>query len=261
MLELYSVLVDEMANVTDIAEIVKTWAWTNFVKTRGKDHQKLKYDDVKMDINWSRVRFNPSPPEYLESSMVDQPKSKMVFTSTFENNTESEQQHSFTTERTTVCTSTTAISKGYTQGFHLEMKIGLPEEVASITSGFGRETTVESTEETTNEQSITWAVDSNIKVPPKHKTIAKMVVKEKEFNSKFKLTVRIRGMVIVAFTNLRDNNSFIHSTEGDVSQILDDAKGYSGYKIEGKTAVFDVEGRSQFRFGVEQRVKLDEEPL
>lgn len=250
-----------MSNVTDIEEIVQTWAWNSFVKTRGQDYKKLKYDDVKMEINWSRVRFTPSEPEYFDRSMVDQPNSKIVFTSTFENNTDTEQEHSFTTERTTVCTATTSISKGYTQGFHLELKVGLPDEVASATAGFGRETTVESTEETTKEQSIAWAVDSTIKVPGKHKTTAKMVIKEKEFNGKFKLNVRVKGMVIVAFTNLRENNSFIHSTEGDISQILNDAKGYSGYKIEGKTAIFDVQGSAQFRFGVEQRVKLDEEPL
>lgn len=250
-----------MANVTDIEEIVKTWAWTSFNKTRGKGLQTLKYDEVRMDVNWSRVRFTPSRPEYSDAKMVDQPNSKVVFTSTFENNTDSEQEHSFTTERTTVCTSTTSISKGYTQGFNLELKIGLPDEVASATAGFGRETSVESTEETTKEQSITWAVDSSIKVPAKHKTIARMVVKEKEFNGKFKLNVRVRGMVIVTFTNLRDNNSFIHSTEGDISQILANAKGYSGYRIEGKTAIFDIEGHSKFRFGVEQRVKLDQEPL
>lgn len=250
-----------MANVTDIEEIVKTWAWTSFSMTRGRELQKLKYDEVRMDVNWSRVRFTPSRPEYSDAKMVDQPNSKVVFTSTFENNTDSEQEHSFTTERTTVCTSTTSISKGYTQGFNLELKIGLPDEVASATAGFGRETSVESTEETTKEQSITWAVDSSIKVPAKHKTIARMVVKEKEFNGKFKLNVRVRGMVIVTFTNLRDNNSFIHSTEGDISQILANAKGYSGYRIEGKTAIFDIEGHSKFRFGVEQRVKLDQEPL
>lgn len=249
-----------MANVTDIEQMVKTWAWTSFVKTRGKDHQKLKFDDVKMDLNWSRVKFTPTAPEYFDTNMVDQPNSKIVFTSTFENTTNSEQEHSFTTERTTVCTSTTSISSGYTKGFHLELKLGLPEEVASATAGFGREVNVETTEEQTTEQSITWSVNSNIRVPKMHKTSAKMEVKEKEFTGKFKLSVRIRGTVIVAFTNIRENNAFIHSSEGDISQILAEAKG-TGYKIEGKTAIFEVEGQSKFRFGVEQQVKLNEEPL
>lgn len=250
-----------MANVTDIEEIVKTWAWTAFMKTRGKDLQKLKFDDVNMNINWSRVRFQPSAPDYSDSNMVDSQNSKIVFTSTFENNTESEQEHSFTTERTTVCTSTTSVSKGFTQGFNLELKIGLPEEVAAATAGFGREVNTETAEENTKETCITWAVDSSIKVPKKHRTTATMVVKEKEFTGNFKMTVQIRGMVLVTFTNLRDNNSFIHSTEGDISQIVRDSKGHTGYCIEGKTIIWDVEGTTKFRFGVEQQVKIHEEPL
>lgn len=250
-----------MSNVTDIEDIVKTWAWTAFLKTRGKDLQKLKFEDVNMNVNWSRVRFQPSAPDYSDTNMVDQPNSKIVFTSTFENNTDSEQEHSFTTERTTVCTVTTNVSKGYTQGFNLELKIGLPEEVASATAGFGREVNTETAEENTKETSITWAVDSNIKVPKKHRTTATMVVKEKEFTGSFKMTVQIRGMVMVTFTNLRDNNSFIHSTEGDISQILKESKGHTGYSIEGRTIIWEVEGSTKFRFGVEQQVKIDEEPL
>ena len=250
-----------MSNVTDIEEIVKTWAWTAFLKTRGKDLQKLKFDDVVMEVNWSRVRFVPSAPDYSDKNMVDQPNSKIVFSSKFENNTDSDQEHSFTTERTTVCTSTTCISKGYTQGFNLELKIALPEEVASATAGFGREVNTETAEEHTKETSITWAVDSSIKVRPKHRTTATMVVREKVFTGKFRMTVQVRGMVLVTFKNLRENNNFIHSTEGDISQILQEAKGRTGYTIEGRTVIWDVEGTTQFRFGVEQQIKIHEEPL
>lgn len=250
-----------MAEVTDLEEIVKTWAWTAFVKTRGKAYEKLEYKDIKMDVNWSRVRFNPTEPSYKEKEMRDTQTSKIVFTSTFLNNTDTEQEHSFTTERTTTCTSTNSITKGYTKGFNLELKVGLPEEVACATAGFGRETNVEDVSESTTEQSITWAVDSSIKVPAKHKTTASMVVKEKEFTGKFELDVRVRGNVIVSILNQKENNCQIHTTEGNFSAIMKNAKGYSGYTIDGKTVTFHVEGKSKFRFGVEQSVQLDEEPL
>lgn len=250
-----------MTNVTDIEGVVLDWAWNNFTKTREDRFKKLKLDDVQMTVNWSRVRFQPNMPEYSDATMVDKPNSKIVFTSTFENNTDSEQEHSFATERTTACTATTSISKGYTKGFHVELKLALPEEVASATAGFGREVNVDSTDESTQETSITWSVDSNIKVPPKHKTIAKMVVKEKEFNGTFKMSVSVSGRVIVSFANLKDNNNFIHSCEGDISEVLGKNTGKSGYKIEGKKAIFAVEGKTAFRFGVEQRVKIDQEKL
>lgn len=248
-------------NVTDIEMIVKNWAWNSFLKTRGKDHQKLKLDDISMTINWDRVRFNPGAPQYSDTTMVDQPNSKVVFTSTFENNTDTPQEHSFTTERTTVCTTTTCISKGYSQGFHLELKLGLPEEVAAATAGFGREVNVDTTEEQTKEQVITWAVNSTINVPEKRKTTARMEVKEKEFTGKFKVIVRIFGTVVVSILNLRENNCFVHACEGDISQILDNNKVKNGYHVEGGVVVWEVEGSSKFRFGVEQQVKIEEASL
>ncbi|KAL4225073.1 hypothetical protein ACF0H5_015767 [Mactra antiquata] len=250
-----------MAEVTDLEEIVKAWAWTSFSKTRGKEYQKLGYNDIKIDINWSRVRFNSSEPVYQNKVMQDTQTSKIVFTSTFENNTESEQEHSFTTERTTTCTATNSVTKGYTKGFNLELKLGLPEEVACATAGFGRETNVEDVAESTTEQSISWAVDSSIKVPRMTKTTASMVVKEKEFTGTFKLDVRIHGTVIVSILNQNDNNSHIHGVEGSFATIMKNAKGYSGFTIDGKTVIFHVEGKSKFRFGVEQNVRLDEESL
>ena len=44
------------------------------------------------------------------------------------------------------------------------MKLGLPDEVAGATAGFGREVTMESTEESTHEESMTWTINSSIKV-------------------------------------------------------------------------------------------------
>ena len=41
--------------------------------------------------------------------------------STYENMTDSVQDHSFQTERTTVSCCTTAVSKGFTKGVHLEV--------------------------------------------------------------------------------------------------------------------------------------------
>ncbi|XP_052798830.1 uncharacterized protein LOC128230528 [Mya arenaria] len=249
-----------MANVTDLEEVVKTWAWTAFVRTRSDQYKKLKLDDISMDVNWARVRFTPTTPEYADSRMVDSPTSKVVFTSTFVNNTNKEQEHSFTTERTTVCTATTSITKGYSKGFNMELKLGLPEEVAAATVGFGRELNVENTEEQTVEKTISWSVNSNISVAEMSKAIARMEVKEKEYTGEFKLTVRVKGVVVVSILNVRDNNSFIHSCEGDISQILADAK-RGGYTISGRAAVFEVAGKTKFRFGVEQQVSLDQEPL
>lgn len=252
-----------MSNLLDLEEIAKTWAWTAFMKTRSKELSKLKYDDVRLDVNWSRVRFVSEGEEYLDKKMDDVPTVQVVFQSTFQNNTDSEQEHSFQTERTTTCVSTTNITKGFTKGFNVELKLGLPDEVAGITAGFGRETTMETGFEDTNEKSLTWAVNSTVKVPKKTKTTAVMEVKEKEFTASYKMNVKVRGIVFVSITNLKDNNSFIQSVEGDFSEMMkDEAKrGAKGFVVENRTITWDIEGNCKFRFGIEQSVRLEEEPI
>lgn len=72
-----------MANVLDLDDIVKTWAWTNFLKIRSKENSKLRFEDVQLNVNWSRVRFVTEKPEYDDKVMVELPKAQVVFRSTF----------------------------------------------------------------------------------------------------------------------------------------------------------------------------------
>lgn len=250
--------------IADLEELVKIWAWNTFLRTRLKNYEKLRYEDVRLDINWSRVRLTSSEPEYSEQQFVKKPQTQVVFRSTYENQTDSPQDHSFQTERTTVSSCTTSVSKGFSKGMHLEVKLGLPDEVAGATAGFGREVNMESTDESTREEVMTWSINSNIKVPGHHRTIAELVVHEKEFNAKFKVVVRIKGQVLVVVTNLKDNNSFVQSIEGDFCEIMRTMPD----KVDPKTVTFDkrvvtweVEGQCLFRFGVEQHVRLTEFPL
>ncbi|KAK6173542.1 hypothetical protein SNE40_016973 [Patella caerulea] len=250
--------------LTDIEEMVKAWAWTTFQQTRTKENSKLRFEDVILEVKWNRVKFTNSLPEYKDERKLERPNSQVVFKSTYENWTDHDQEHSFQTERTTVSSCTTEVSKGFTKGFHLEVKLGLPEEVAGATAGFGREVNMETVDENTHEESMTWSINSSIKVPPKHTTTAELVVREQEFNASFDMDVNIKGRVLVVVTNLKDNNSFVQSIEGDFSDILKKYGGDSSkkpYVIENKSVKWPLAGTCKFRFGIEQHVQLRESPL
>ncbi|KAK7485751.1 hypothetical protein BaRGS_00023052 [Batillaria attramentaria] len=219
--------------ISDLEEYVKIWAWDTFLRTRSKDHAKLRYEDVRLDVNWARVKFISSSPEYFDQRFAERPQSQVVF------------------------------SKGFTKGMHLELKLGLPDEVAGATAGFGREVTMESTDESTHEETMTWSINSTIKVPPHARTLAELVVREKEYNAKFRMNVQIKGHVIVVVTNLRDNNSFVQSIEGDFSEVIKTLSDKLDKSVtcNGRTVKWEIEGSCQFRFGVEQHVQLRESPL
>ncbi|ESO93784.1 hypothetical protein LOTGIDRAFT_104834, partial [Lottia gigantea] len=247
--------------LTDIEELVKIWAWDNFLKTRSKDHIKLRLEDIIMEVKWAKVRFINGTPEYSDEKKLDKPNSQVVFKSTYENWTDHEQEHSFQTERTTVSSCTTEVSKGYSKGFSLEVKLGLPDEVAGATAGFGREVNMGSVEETSQEEHMTWSINSTIKVPRKHKTTAELLVREQEFTANFKMDVCIKGRVLVVITNLKDNNSFVQCIEGDFSDILKKHGDSRHYIIENKSVRWPLVGKCKFRFGIEQHVQLTENPL
>ncbi|XP_041366417.1 uncharacterized protein LOC121381248 [Gigantopelta aegis] len=245
----------------DIEEKAKAWAWTMFLKTRSKDNSKLRYEDVALAVNWAKVRFISTTPEYSDERKLDTPNSQVVFRSKYENWTNHDQEHSFQTERTTMSYSSTTVSKGFTKGFHLEVKLGLPEEVAGATAGFGRDITMETTEEDCHEKSMTWSINSSIKVAPKHRTIAELVVKEQEFTASFKMLVQVKGIVHVVVTNLKENNCFVQALEGDFAEIMKRDANENGIRINNRTVTFEMEGKCQFRYGVEQHVQLFEEVL
>ena len=65
--------------IADLEEYVLTWAWDTFLRTRSKEHQKLRYEDVRLEVNWSRVKFKSSSPEYSDRRFAEKPQSQVVF--------------------------------------------------------------------------------------------------------------------------------------------------------------------------------------
>ena len=65
--------------IADLEEFVKIWAWDAFLRTRIKEHQKLRYEDVRLEVNWSRVKFKSSDPEYSDQRFAEKPQSQVVF--------------------------------------------------------------------------------------------------------------------------------------------------------------------------------------
>lgn len=66
-----------------------------------------------------------------------------------------------------------------------------------------------------NENFLIWVVNSIVRVKGNYCVIVDLVVWESEFSVKYKMFVKICGIVIVFLINLKDNNLFIQLFEGD----------------------------------------------
>ncbi|XP_014781646.1 uncharacterized protein LOC106877292 [Octopus bimaculoides] len=251
----------DYANIVDLDPLIKNWAWTQFQKS-SKDAKKHEYKNVLLKINWNHTEFSTFDLEYLNKDRSKGQRSQVVFKSIYENNTKENQENSFTTERTTTSTCTTALTQGFSKGFNIELKLALPEDIMEVSTGFGREVTMEKGSEETHEESLTWTANSSVQVRPKHRTTASLVVTEEEFHCDFRLSVRIRGRIVVVLTNLLDNNSFLSVVEGNIVQLLSSHQDIMrNCRRENGCLIWSVTGKSKFRYGVEQHIKIDEEPL
>ncbi|RUS76003.1 hypothetical protein EGW08_016248, partial [Elysia chlorotica] len=150
-------------SVTDLDEVVKKWAWQQFQIVRAKEHSKLQFKDLAFNINWDRVKFTAEKPDYSDKRQLERPHSQVVFKSIYENRTDHFQEHQFQTDRSTVSSCNTNITKGFTRGWNLELKLGLPEEIMSATAGFGREVNMERSDDWQHEETVSWTINSTIK--------------------------------------------------------------------------------------------------
>lgn len=247
-------------DIVDLEEIVKDWALKMFDVTKTKEQGRIPKDNLEFTVNWKGVRSVHSEADFADAVHAPSPKAQVLFKTFFTNNTNMEQEYSFKTERTTRSTCDVAVEKGVTIGQEMSIKLMTPCEVFEANAGFKREVAVTKAEGESFEEELVWEVDSQIKVPSMHKTTAELVIKEEQFNSKFTVESKLWGKIHVCITDLRDNNSFVKSIEGNLADIVSN-NGAKGVKVAHNCVCFKTKGNCSFRYAVEQHVQLDQEAL
>jgi hypothetical protein len=239
-------------DIIDLEEVVETWAWNSYTKTSLS--KALKLEDIRMDINWSAVSFVPEKPKYSTVGNV-QPKSHVIFKSVFRNDSDIEQSHSLKTERQTTATCTSSLTKGCTKGFNVGLTLAAPGGVAEASVGFERGFSIENAIETSDQKTLTWATEGSLTVKPKSTLTAELQITEKQCTYTFSSKVAINGRVTVSIYNKKENNNFIMSVMGDIKEILVVENKISNIKPNDKTAYIALDGKCEFRYGIEQQLR------
>lgn len=164
--------------------------------------------------------------------------------------------------RTSTSTCTTFVEKGFTKGINVEMKLALPNEIMEVTTGFGKEVHMNKGTEQTQERSLTWTANSSIRVRERHRVTASLEVTEESFTADFNMFIRISGRAHVVLTNMKDNNSFLYTVEGNVCDILNRKFGECEYfKKMGNMILWNVRGKCHFMYGVKQHIRIEEDEI
>ncbi|XP_061183076.1 uncharacterized protein LOC133191345 [Saccostrea echinata] len=243
-----------MAELTDLETIVKDYAWNTFSRVSEK---KLDYKEARIDIDWSRTKFVASKPTFGSVGMEDLPTAQEIYRSTYVNGTNEDQEHSISMQRSTKSTCKAYVTKGYTKGVNVGLKLAVPGDVANLTTAFGYSVNITDNSEESKEETMTWGSDCKVRVPKQKKVTANISVTEKEYNAAFQMKTTIYGTVHVAIHN-RIDDRLVQSIDAPFVEIMRwycKNNGFGGCTIKGKEVTWDVTGNCYFRFGVEQRVE------
>ncbi|CAH8293165.1 unnamed protein product, partial [Schistosoma turkestanicum] len=107
----------------DLPNNLKIWAINMFHVTATKDQKK--YDPVELGLRfiWDDIQVNHEKPEYFDNITMKLPKSHVLFSTTFKNNTDYEQEYNFRTERCTRSMAEIEIQKGVVLSKELSLKL------------------------------------------------------------------------------------------------------------------------------------------
>lgn len=253
------------SDLIDLEEVVTNWAKTMFDVTKSKAEGKIKKKYLSYNINWTKLFQECSEPTYTilgaKPNVVDAKQDeKVIFKTTFTNTTQREQEYSFKTERCTRSSSTVIIEKGVCRGAEVSLKLKTPCEVVEANAGFTTEVMSNHIGENTSEEELTWGVDSCVKVPPGAETVAELVIIEDIVTRDFRIENRLSGKVLVTITNLKENNSLVTIIEGNICDIIRGMPDYTakGFRFDGPAAIYETRGQCIFRFGIEQKVRINE---
>lgn len=255
--------------IVDLDLVVEKWITYMWEKTKSKADAKHEFEELNVKIDWKRCDITQKDAKFDDVTQGTL-RNQTLFKTYFKNNTDTEQEYSFRTERKTRQSCSFSFVKGFSREKEGVISFKLPDDILEVGGGLRSEQSVEMGKDETKEEEVTWGVDSQIKVRPHSKCNAELILNELEMVRNFKVEMLLKGRLTVVLTTKKDE-TFVKSFSGDITQILhmandklwmpmDSSSSVKFMKINGmETAVMEFSGKCQFRLGVEQHVNLNEE--
>ena len=179
--------------IIDLDLIVEKWISYMWEKTKSRNQKNFELDDLDIVIDWKKVEIIQDEAKFDAHEMARNVNSQTLFRTFFTNRTESEQEYSFKTERTTRQSVGFTFNKGFSREKEGNITFKLPQDIVEISGGIKSQQSIECGKDQTKEEEITWGVDSIIKVAPKTRTAAELVITELELEKKFEVDTFLKG--------------------------------------------------------------------
>ena len=250
----------------DLENLIKKWAEGMFTLSKTKEQLRIPKKYLAYSIDWKKVRFVHGKPKYLDhNKSAPQPTTQVLFRTFFTNRTGEDQDYSFRTSRVTSSTCDVVMQRCYTVGSEMNISVQTPGEVLKANAGFSKELSLTNALTKSIQKTLTWEVDSQIKVPSGVQTTAELIVNELELTDKFTISTDVSGEILVTVTNTNDNNSLLDVLEANIVEIIrnmkDKEESLDNFQLTKDVATFVSKGSYTFRYAIEQYIDLSEEDI
>uniref|UniRef100_A0A0K0E6W4 Glycosyl hydrolase family 38 C-terminal domain-containing protein n=1 Tax=Strongyloides stercoralis TaxID=6248 RepID=A0A0K0E6W4_STRER len=254
----------------DVDQMLEDYAWQFFKdmqsikKTKQDQYRDLEKGDVEFCINKKKLMIIHEEPIYSGISL-DSTKPYTLFTSTFTNSTNRPQSYSFKTERSTESVVVIGREQGYSLGSEAELTLKTPCEIAEFKAGFKHEIHFNDITENSKAEMLTWAVDSNITVPPNYATEASVKIDEMSYSGKYTVRTILSGFVNVTLRRRRDG-ALILPVNIRIVELF--KENINNPKVKSVASIIDNQsvqltskGHCHFQFAVKQAIELKDKAL
>ncbi|CAF1208858.1 unnamed protein product [Adineta ricciae] len=268
--------------IIDLDEIVQEWIWQTYSKTKLLSRYKyrnfltselthifpyrFRREDLVITINWKNLTLNQDD-VYLynsNSSCV----SRTLFRTNFDNKTLSEQLYNFTANRSTCSTLKILFKQSLAMSHESPITLHLPKQFISFQNHIKSEQMIPLGKDTLKEFEIPWNVDSQLRIAPRTRLIAKLNVDEEEYSSHFSASIHFSGRIMASIATRQSPSICLKFIVGDIVEIISKARKtnarLNSMKILNEvlpSVVFTVHGRCLFRCGMRQHIVLNQESL
>ncbi len=178
--------------IVNLDAVVEKWITYMWEKTKSKADSRHDFDELNVKIDWKRCDITQKDAKF-ENMTKGTLRNQTLFKTYFSNNTDTEQEYSFRTERKTRQSCSFSFVKGFMREKEGSIHFKLPEDILEVGGGLRSEQSVEMGKDETKEEEVTWGVDSQIRVRPHSKCNAELILNEMEMERSFKVEMLLKG--------------------------------------------------------------------
>lgn len=266
--------------VCDLDKIFQEYAVDYWDKLRTKEGLKQKIRDLKLVVDWNKLRVSQDETEYIDRdrSTLHKPfknkeRTHGLFRSVFTNATSLDQAFKFTAEQASKQTLAFSFDRSLSMEKQTNITLKLPNDIMELGASLSKEYTLGCGQNETKEGEATWGLDTTIHVKPHTRAIVDVNVKEVEAKRGFYTRIRYKGSLIFKLLDPRNEDKLVKQFEADILHIIKWAQKYATTSVNFCTIQWDeksvkedavqtsVSGYVNIKLGVEQYLVIQEESI